>query len=91
MPVGAIVGKIRKSLFNFVWNLQVRRRVAIGASLGVGVAVLVSQLLGWTWQISFLLGYIVGLGTYLVLLVIVIISADGPMTQQRVSKDVRCW
>jgi uncharacterized membrane protein len=87
MPVGAIVGKIRKSFSNFVWNLQVRRRVAIGASLGVGVAVLASQLLSWTWQISFLSGYIAGLGTYLVLLVIVILSADGPMTQQRVSKD----
>jgi uncharacterized membrane protein len=55
--------------------------------LGVGVAVLINQGLGGTWEISFLTGYIAGLGTYLAFVVTVILSADGPMTQQRVSKD----
>jgi uncharacterized membrane protein len=44
-------------------------------------------LLGLKWETSFLAGWILGVGSYLVLLGIVIVSADGPMTQQRVSKD----
>jgi uncharacterized membrane protein len=81
------MSKMRQSLFNFVWNLHDRRRAGICASLGAGVAVLVNQLLGWKGETSFLSGWILGLGSYLVLLGIVIVSADGPMTQQRVSKD----
>ena len=78
---------MRKFLFNFVWNLRVRERTVIGAFLGVGIAVLANRLLCWPWQISFLSGYILGLGTYLALLVIVILHADGPRTQERFSKD----
>ncbi len=78
---------LRKFLFNFAWNMRVQERTAIGASLGVGVAVLVNRLLGWTWQVSFLIGYISGLGTYLILLVTVLLNADGRVTQQRVSRD----
>lgn len=78
---------MRTSLFNFVWNLNLRTRAVICTSLGVGVAVLGNQLLAWTWKTSFLSGYILGLGTYLVLLTIVILYADGPMTEQRLSQD----
>ena len=81
------MGKMRESWFNFVWNLHDRRRAGICISLGVAVAVLVNQLLGWRGETSFLSGWILGLGSYLVLLGIVVFSADGPMTQQRVSKD----
>jgi uncharacterized membrane protein len=78
---------MRESLFNLVWNLHDRRRAVICISSGIAVAVLVNWLLGWGWETSFLVGYIQGLSSYLVLLGIVIVSANGPMTQQRVSKD----
>jgi uncharacterized membrane protein len=78
---------ISKALSKFALNMHVRRRAVIATALGVGVGLLANRLLGWTWQISFLTGYILGLGTYLVILVTVILSADGPTTQQRVSKD----
>jgi uncharacterized membrane protein len=78
---------MRKFLFNLAWSMHVRERTVIGASLGVGAAVLVNRLLGWPWEISFLSGYILGLGTYLILLYIIILNADGPSTQERVSKD----
>ncbi|MFI5329543.1 MAG: DUF1345 domain-containing protein [Desulfobaccales bacterium] len=81
------MGKMPERLFQFVWNLHDRRRAGISVALGVGVAVLDSQLLGWKWETSFLAGWILGVGGYLVLLGIVIVSADGPMTQERVSKD----
>jgi uncharacterized membrane protein len=41
---------------------------------------------GW-WEVSFLVGWILCLTSYLVLLGIVILNANGPMTQERVSKD----
>jgi uncharacterized membrane protein len=78
---------MRKFLFNFAWNLNDRRRAVICGPLGVGVAVLICQLLGWTWKLSFLLGWILALGSYLVLQGIVLIGADGSLTQERVSKD----
>jgi uncharacterized membrane protein len=81
------MGKMRERLFQFVWELHDRSRAGICIIFGVGVAVLDNQLLGWKWETSFLVGWILGVGGYLVLLGIVIVSADGPMTQQRVSKD----
>jgi uncharacterized membrane protein len=81
------MGKMKERLSHFVWNLHDRRRAGICFSLGIGVAVLFNQFLGWNWETSFLSGWILGLGSYLVLLGIVIVSADGPLTQQRVSKD----
>ncbi len=81
------MGKMKEWLFHFVWNLHDRRRAGICVFLGVGVAVLDNQFLGWKWETSFLAGWILGVGSYLVLLGIVIVSADGPLTQQRVSKD----
>ena len=81
------MGKMPEWLFHFVWDLHDRSRAGICITLGVGVAVLDNQLLGWKWETCFLSGWILGLGGYLVFLGIVIVSADGPMTQQRVSKD----
>ncbi|MGD0218090.1 MAG: DUF1345 domain-containing protein [Desulfobaccales bacterium] len=82
-----LMGKMKARLFQFVWNLHDRRRALICSSLGLVVSVLSCWLLGWMWEISFLAGWILWLGCYLFLLGIVIVSADGPMTQERVSKD----
>jgi uncharacterized membrane protein len=81
------MGAMREYLFNFVWNLHDRRRAGICISLGVGIAVLVNQLLDWTSKLSFLVGWILATGSFLILQAIILLRADGPMTQQRVSKD----
>ena len=80
-------GKARKSLFKFAWGLHDRGRMAICSSLGVATALLVNRLLGWTWQLSFLCGLIMTMGSELILRSIVFFSADGPMTRERVSQD----
>jgi uncharacterized membrane protein len=81
------MSKLKGRLFHFVWNLHDRRRALICSSLGLVAAVLAYRLLGWMWEVSFLMGWILWLASYLVLLGIVIVSANGPMTQERVSKD----
>jgi len=81
------MSKMQERLFHFAWNLHDRRRARICGSLGLAAAVLAYRLLGWLWEISFLVGWILALASYLVLLGIVIFNADGPMTQERVSKD----
>ncbi len=81
------LGKARKSLFDLAWGLHDRGRTAICSSLGVATALLVNRLLGWTWQLSFLCGLIMAMGSELILRSIVFFSADGPMTRDRVSQD----
>ncbi|MGP8050766.1 MAG: DUF1345 domain-containing protein [Desulfobaccales bacterium] len=81
------MGKRKERLFQFVWNLHDHRRTLVCGVLGLAAAVLAYRLLGWKWEVSFLVGWILWLGSYQVLLGIVIASADGPMSQQRVSKD----
>ncbi len=81
------MGKMKERLFDFAWNLHDHRRALICGSLGLVAAVLAYRLLGWKWEFSLLVGWILALASYLGLLVIVIFSADGPMTQERVSKD----
>ena len=80
------MGTIWEWLFNFAWSLTDRRRAIICGSLGVGLAVLVNRLQGWKWELSFLLGWILAAGSFLILQAIVLVSADGPMTRARVSK-----
>ena len=82
-----LMSKMKERLFPLVWNLHDRRRAFICSSLGLVAAVLTYWLLGWMWEVSFLVGWILWLGGNLFLLGIVIVSADGPMTQERVSKD----
>jgi uncharacterized membrane protein len=81
------MSKVKERLFHFAWNLHDRRRALVCGSLGLVAAVLAYRLLGWMWEVSFLVGWILCLASYQVLLGIVIVSADGPMTQERVSKD----
>ena len=81
------LGIMSKWLFGFAWSLHDRGRAAICISLGVATAVLVNRLLGWTWQLSFLCGLIMTMGSELILRSIVFFSADGAMTRDRVSRD----
>ena len=46
-----------------------------------------NRLLGWAWQLSFLCGLIMVMGSDLILRSIILFSADGPMTRERVSQD----
>jgi len=79
------MGTIREYLFKFVWSLNDLKRAVICGSLGVGLGILISRLEGWTWRLSFLLGWILATGGFLILQAIVLLNADGPMTQERVS------
>ena len=72
-------------MFNFAWSLNDRKRAVICGSLGVGLGILINRLVGWTWQLSFLLGWILATSSFLILQVIVLVSADGPMTRERLS------
>ena len=76
---------MREYLFNFAWSLNDRKRAVICGSLGVGLGILINRLVGWTWQLSFLLGWILATSSFLILQVIVLVSADGPMTRERLS------
>jgi uncharacterized membrane protein len=44
-------------------------------------------MFGWIKEVAILVGWVSGVGSYLVLLGSVIFMSDGPMTQRRVSKD----
>jgi uncharacterized membrane protein len=81
------MSKMKQWLFHFAWNLHGRRRALMCSSLGLVVAVLAYRLLGWMWEVSLLVGWILWIGSYLVLLSIVILNANGPMTQERVSEE----
>jgi uncharacterized membrane protein len=81
------MSKMKEGLFHFAWNLHDRRRAFMCSFLGLVAAILAYRLLGWMWEVSFLVGWILWLGSYLALLGTVIVSADGPMTLERVSKD----
>ena len=81
------MSKMKQWLFHFAWNLHDRRRALMCSSLGLMVAVLAYRLLGWKWEVSLLVGWILWIGSYLVLLSIVILNASGPMTQERVSEE----
>ena len=81
------MGTIREYLFKLAWSLNDRKRAVVCVSLGVGLGILINRLLGWTWQLSFLLGWILAAGSYLVLQSIVLVGADGPLTRERATRD----
>jgi uncharacterized membrane protein len=82
------MGTIREYLFKFAVSLNDQKRAIISGSLGAGLGILINRLEGWTWQLSILLGWILATSSFLILQAIVLISADGPMTRERVS-DVK--
>jgi uncharacterized membrane protein len=72
---------------HFLWHLRDRQRTLLCAPLGIGVGIIGWKFFGWLEEVAILVGWILGVGSYLVLLGTVIFMADGPMTQRRVSKD----
>jgi uncharacterized membrane protein len=79
------MGKIRKQLYNFIWKLNDPKRAGLCLILGGGIYA-IGWRNGWGWELSFLCGWIVSLTAYLVLLYIVIFTADAEMTRQRISQ-----
>lgn len=72
---------------HFVWHLRDRQRILLCAPLGIGAGIIGWKLFDWIGEVAILVGWILGGGSYLVLLGFVIFMADASMTQRRVSKD----
>jgi len=75
------------ALARFVWHLRDRQRTLLCVSLGIGIGWTGWKLFGWEKEMAILFGWILGIGSYLILVGSVIFMADGPMTQSRVSGD----
>jgi uncharacterized membrane protein len=80
------MGTIKKRLYHFAWELDDHWRAALCITLGGLLHLIGWWRFGWGWELSFLAGWTLALITYLVLLGLVIFSADAAMTRQRVSK-----
>jgi uncharacterized membrane protein len=76
-----------KGFRHFVWHLRDQQRILLCAPIGIGAGIISWKVFGWIEEVAILVGWILGAGSYLVLLGFVIFMADAPMTQSRVSKD----
>ena len=85
------MGKIISRLYKFVWELNDPKR----AGLCLPLALMMYGLgwwRGWGWELSFLAGWIVALWAYLVLLGLVVFTADAQRTRERISQvDPTRW
>jgi uncharacterized membrane protein len=85
------MGKIKERLYNFGWRLNDPSRAGICNPLGVAIFG-IAWWRGWGWELAFLSGWIVALGIYLILLGIVIFTADAARTRERISQvDPTRW
>lgn len=85
------MGTIKKRLYNFIWELNDPSRAGVCLPLG-GLIYATGWWRGWGWELSFLSGWILALGSYLVLLGIVIFTADATRTRERISRvDPTRW
>jgi uncharacterized membrane protein len=85
------MGKIREQCYYFIWKLNDPKRAGLCLILG-GAMYAVGWGRGWGWELSFLGGWIVALTAYLVLLYIVVFTADAQRTRQRISQvDPTRW
>ena len=85
------MGKLKDRLYTFIWNLNDPWRAALCLPLGLALYAF-GQWRGWGWELSFLSGWILALGVYLVLLGIVIFTADAARTRERISQvDPTRW
>jgi uncharacterized membrane protein len=91
LVMGATMGKIRTQLYLFIWNLNDPRRAGLCLVLG-GALYYIGWRNNWGWELSFLCGWILALSVYLVLLYIVIFTADAQRTRERISQvDPTRW
>lgn len=82
---------MKDRMYDVIWNLDDTRRATICLPLGLAVYAIGWQR-QWGWEVSFLCGWIVVLTPYLVLLGIVIFTADATRTRERISKvDPTQW
>ncbi|MFZ5450634.1 MAG: DUF1345 domain-containing protein [Thermodesulfobacteriota bacterium] len=85
------MGMIKERLYQLIWNLNDPWRAGVCLPLG-GVMYGIGLWCGWGWELSFLAGWILALGTYLILLGIVIFTADAANTRERISQvDPTRW
>lgn len=73
-------------LHHFLWQLRDLQRTLISAPLGIGAGIVGWKMFGCTEEVAILVGWIVGVGSYLILFGYVVFMADAPMTQYRASK-----
>jgi uncharacterized membrane protein len=79
------MGKIRGQIYKIIWELNDPKRTGLCLLLG-GAMYALSWRRQWGWELSFLCGWIVALTAYLVLLYIVIFTADAQRTRERISQ-----
>jgi uncharacterized membrane protein len=79
------MGKIRSRFYKFIWELNDPKRAGLCLLLG-GAMYAIGWQRGWGWELSFLSGWIVAVTAYLVLLYIVIFTADAGRTRERISQ-----
>ena len=83
--------KIMERVYGLVWNLNDPLRAGFCLPLGVAMYC-IGWWYGWVWELSFLSGWNTALGAYMVLLGIVIFTADAARTRERISKvDPTRW
>ena len=78
---------MRSAFYRFAWRIRDRQRTLICVPLGICAGLAAWRFLGWIEHAAILVGWILGVGSYLLLLGTVIFTADAPATQRRVSKD----
>jgi uncharacterized membrane protein len=78
------MGKIKEQCYHFIWNLNDPKRAGLCLILGAALYAM-GWWNGWGWELSFLCGWIVALTAYLVLLYLVIFTADAQRTRERIS------
>ena len=82
---------LQQRLYHFVWHLNDPKRSSLCLPFGMGMFFL-GWMWGWGWQVSFLAGWIMALGLYLILLGIVIFTADAIRYRERISQvDPTRW
>ena len=81
----------RSRLYQFIWELNDPKRAGLCLLVG-GVIYAYGWWRGWGWELAFLGGWIFALTAYLVLLYIVIFTADAQRTRERISQvDPTRW
>ena len=75
-------------LHHFLWQLRDLQRTLISAPLGIVAGIVGCKIFGCKEEVAILVGWIVGVGSYLILFGYVVFMADAPMTQYRASKAI---